>query len=55
MTRTRHRGLTEQATEASVDQACRMLRLPTVRTQFHELAQTAVREQMSYLGFWPSC
>jgi DNA replication protein DnaC len=51
MTRTRHRGLTEQAAEASVDQACRMLRLPTIRSQFNELAQTAVREQMSYLGF----
>jgi hypothetical protein len=52
---TRHRGLTEQAAEASVDQACRMLRLPTIRSQFNELAQTAVREQMTYLGSLPSC
>jgi hypothetical protein len=27
----RHRGLTEQAADAAVDQACRMLRLPTIR------------------------
>ncbi|MGW3061871.1 ATP-binding protein [Streptomyces goshikiensis] len=31
--------------------ACRMLRLPTIRSQFPELAKTAGREQMSYLGF----
>lgn len=47
----RHRGLTEQAAQAAVDQACRMLRLPTIRTQFGDLADTATREQMSYLGF----
>ena len=29
----RHRGLTEQAADAAVDQACRMLRLPTIRAQ----------------------
>jgi DNA replication protein DnaC len=47
----RHRGLTEQAAQAAIDQACRMLRLPTIRIQFGELADTAAREQMSYLGF----
>ncbi|MEV4060840.1 ATP-binding protein [Nonomuraea dietziae] len=41
------RGLTEQAADA----ACRMLRLPTVRTQFPDLAEAAAREQMSYRGF----
>jgi DNA replication protein DnaC len=47
----RHRGLTEQAAQAAVHQACRMLRLPTIRGQFGDLADTAAREQMSYLGF----
>jgi DNA replication protein DnaC len=47
----RHRGLTQQAAEAAVHQACRMLRLPTIRSQFGELADAAAREQMSYLGF----
>lgn len=51
MTFPRQRGLTEQAANAAVDQACRMLRLPTIRAQFPELAETASREQMSYLGF----
>ena len=44
-------GLTEQAADAAVEQACRMLRLPTIRTQFPDLAQAAAREQMSYRAF----
>jgi DNA replication protein DnaC len=51
MTTQRHRGMTEQAAQASIDQACRMLRLPTIRGQFSELAEAAGRDQMSYLGF----
>ncbi len=51
MTLKRHRGLTEQAATAAVDQACRMLRLPTIRAQFPELAEAAARDQMSYRGF----
>lgn len=51
MTVPRHRGMTEQAAQASIEQACRMLRLPTIRGSFTELADTAAREQMSYLGF----
>ncbi|GAB0102740.1 IS21-like element helper ATPase IstB [Nocardia sp. JMUB6875] len=47
----RRRGLTEQAAEAAIDTACRMLRLPTIRGQFEELADTASREQMTYRGF----
>jgi DNA replication protein DnaC len=47
----RQRGLTQQAAEAAVHQACRILRLPTIRSQFGELADAATREQMSYLGF----
>lgn len=34
MTAKPRRGLTEQAADAAVDQACRMLRLPTIRAQF---------------------
>jgi DNA replication protein DnaC len=47
----RHRGLTEHAADAAVDSACRMLRLPTVRNQFPDLADAAAREQMTYRGF----
>jgi DNA replication protein DnaC len=47
----RRKGLTEQAADAAVDQACRMLRLPTMRSQFADLADQAAREQMSYRGF----
>ena len=47
----RHRGLTEQAADTAIDQACRMLRLPTIRGQFPDLAEAAQREQMSYKGF----
>src|SRR5215471_735936 len=51
MTAKPRRGLTEQAADAAVEQGCRMLRLPTIRTQFPDLAQAAAREQMSYRGF----
>ena len=43
--------MTEEAADAAVDQACRMLRLPTVRAQYPDLAERAAREQMSYRGF----
>jgi DNA replication protein DnaC len=51
MTAKPRRGLTEQAADAAVDQACRMLHLPTIRAQFPDLADAAAREQMSYRGF----
>jgi DNA replication protein DnaC len=44
-------GLTEHAADAAIEQACRMLRLPTIRAQFPDLAQAAAREQMSYRAF----
>ena len=47
----RQRGMTEQAAEAAIDSACRLLRLPTIRGQFADLAAAAAREQMSYLSF----
>jgi DNA replication protein DnaC len=45
------RGLTEQAADAAIDQACRMLRLPTIRQHFSETADTAARRQESYRAF----
>ncbi|MCX4538713.1 IS21-like element helper ATPase IstB (plasmid) [Streptomyces sp. NBC_00841] len=51
VTAKRNRGLTEQAADTAVDQACRMLRLPTIRSQYPELAEAAVRDQMTYRGF----
>jgi DNA replication protein DnaC len=51
VTAPRHRGLTEQAADAAIDTACRMLRLPTIRSQFPEQAAAALREQMTYRGF----
>ena len=51
MTLQRHRGLTEPAADAAIDTACRVLRLPTLRAQFTDLADAAAREQMTYRGF----
>ncbi|GAA4343527.1 IS21-like element helper ATPase IstB [Microbacterium rhizosphaerae] len=47
----RRRGMTEEAAAAAVDQACRRLRLPTVRAVLDEAAKSAERDQLSYLGF----
>ena len=47
----RRRGMTEEAADAAIDQACRMLRLPTVRHSFSDEADRAATEQMSYRGF----
>jgi 2-polyprenyl-6-methoxyphenol hydroxylase-like FAD-dependent oxidoreductase len=44
------RGLTEQAADAAVDHACRMLRLPTIRAEFPDMVEAAAREQMIYRG-----
>jgi len=45
------RGVTDQAANAAVDQACRILRLPTIRSRFGEIADAAEREQLTYRGF----
>jgi hypothetical protein len=37
-------GHEPQAAEAAIYQACRMLRLPTIRGRFGDLAETAARE-----------
>jgi hypothetical protein len=47
----RRRGLTEQAAVAAVDQACRRLRLPTVRAVLDEALTVAGKEQLTYQGF----
>ncbi|MET3174018.1 UNVERIFIED_ORG: hypothetical protein ABIB52_001863 [Arthrobacter sp. UYCu721] len=47
----RRRGLTEQAAVAAVDQACRRLRLPTVRAVLDEALTVAGKEELSYQGF----
>lgn len=47
----RRRGLTEEAAATAIDQACRRLRLPTVRGVLDETAKAAEREQLSYFGF----
>jgi DNA replication protein DnaC len=49
--RLRSRAMTEQAAQATVDQACRALRLPTIRNQVDEIAAAAQREQLTYWGF----
>jgi DNA replication protein DnaC len=51
MTIPRQRGMTEQAADTAIDSACRVLRLPTIRSQFADLAARAAREQMTYLTF----
>jgi DNA replication protein DnaC len=43
--------LTDTAADAAIDQACRILRLPTVRARHAEIAAAATREQASYKGF----
>ena len=45
------RGVTEQAAVAAIDSGTRVLRLPTIRDRFAEIAAAAEREQLSYLGF----
>ena len=48
---TRARAITEEAAEAAVDTACRVLRLPTIRGQFAEAADKAERDQLTDRGF----
>jgi hypothetical protein len=47
----RRRGLTEQAAAAAVDQACRSLRLPSVRGLVADMVIAAEKEQLTYQGF----
>lgn len=44
----RRHGMSDQAADAAVGQACQMLRLPSIRSQFNDIVETATREQLSY-------
>lgn len=50
-TATLRRRMTEQAATAAIDQACRRLRLPTIRALVDEAVTVAQKEQLSYAGF----
>ena len=41
----------EQAIDAAIDSATRLLRLPTFRDRYGEIADAAGREQLSYRAF----
>ena len=47
----RRRGMTDQAADAAVEQACRDLRLPTIRARAQEMLTAAEKEQLTYRGF----
>jgi DNA replication protein DnaC len=47
----RQRGMTQEAAQAAIEQACRRLRLPTVRGVMDEAVKLAEREQLTYEGF----
>ncbi|MDD7942826.1 IS21-like element helper ATPase IstB [Actinomycetospora lutea] len=49
--RRRRPRLTEQAATTAIDQACRTLRLPTIRANVEDVIATAEHEQLSYRGF----
>ena len=49
--RTARDELTDTAADAAIDQACRILRLPTIRDRHGEVAAAAARQQVSYKGF----
>lgn len=51
MTRTRRDQLTEEAADAAIEQACRILRLPTIRDRFGDQAAAAARQQATYKSF----
>ncbi|MFF2140182.1 IS21-like element helper ATPase IstB [Streptomyces sp. NPDC058193] len=39
------------AVDAAIDTACRLLRLPTIRAEFPDIASAATKDQMTYRGF----
>jgi len=43
--------LTDTAADAAIDQACRILRLPTMRERHGEVAAAAARQQAGYKAF----
>lgn len=44
-------GITTEAANASIDQACRMLRLPTIRSTFEQTVHEAAKDGLSYSAF----
>jgi len=44
-------GINEEAANASIDQACRMLRLPTIRSTFEQAVHDATKDGLSYHAF----
>ena len=49
--KTTGRQPSEQAIDAAIDSATRLLRLPTFRDRYGEIADAASREQLSYRAF----
>jgi DNA replication protein DnaC len=49
--RRRRKAMSEQAATTAIDQACRALRLPTVRTSVEDTVTAAEHEQLSHRGF----
>jgi len=47
----RGRQPSEQAIDAAIDGATRLLRLPTMRDRYTEIAEAAGREQLTYRAF----
>lgn len=45
------RNLTDQAADAAIEAACRMLRLPTIRARYEEQLARAARDHLSHRGF----
>ena len=43
--------LTDAAADAAIEQACRILRLPTIREHHHRVAEAAARQKAGYKGF----
>jgi hypothetical protein len=52
---TRTRPMTEQAADAAIDTACRVLRLPTIRTAFAGAADRPSASSSATAGSSPSC
>lgn len=44
-------GITTEAANASIDQACRMLRLPTIRSTFEQAVHDATKDGLAYSAF----
>ncbi|WP_416385111.1 IS21-like element helper ATPase IstB [Tersicoccus mangrovi] len=51
MTHMTRNGITTEAANASIDRACRMLRLPTIRSTFEQAVHDATKDGLSYPAF----